>query len=297
MRILITGGSGFLGKPLIRQLIAAKHELIAITRSVPQNSSEGIKWVQSSLLLQPQTLEELKAFNPEVVIHLAWEKIPDFSFETSFENLQNHISFFNKIFTFTSVKKIIVAGSCFECHKKQGVCIESEQAPSGNYFTWAKNSLKDFLLFECLKNNITFAWARIFYVYGPGQRSDALIPVIINSLRDGKAPDIRTPANANDFVYVDDVAAGFKKMVEKDFDSGIYNLGSGTATGVSEILALAEKIIRNDDTLTKLVLKNASGSVADINFWADGTKSKEILGWQPLVSIEYGIRQMLGTHE
>ena len=85
-------------------------------------------------------------------------------------------------------------------------------------------------------------WMRTFYAYGPRQRSTSLVPSILNSLQEGKLPQLRTPLNANDFVYVDDVAEAFSKAVSRDIPSGIYHLGSGVSTPVLEVCRMADRI-------------------------------------------------------
>lgn len=297
MNVLITGGSGFIGKSVIDKLIKGKHSVMALSRTASElqkkNNFENLQWVNSSLLLAPETIALLQDFKPEVIIHLAWEKIPDFSFEISFENLQNHLLFFRSTFKLPSVKKIIVAGSCFEYNKAFGECLESEISISTNYFTWAKNGLRDFLQFECLQRGINLVWARIFYVYGPNQRIGALMPSIIQSLLDKKVPELKKPVNANDFIYVDDVAEGFIKFAERDIISGTYNLGSGTSTPVIEILRIVEKNIQNDEKITNKVLREAKDSIKEIDSWADMGKVQKNLNWRPETSLKEGIRKTI----
>jgi nucleoside-diphosphate-sugar epimerase len=138
-------------------------------------------------------------------------------------------------------------------------------------------------------------WLRIFYVYGPNQRTGSLIPGIIRSLLDGKIPEIKNHANANDFIYSDDVADGLVNLVERDPGSGIYNLGSGRATPVIEILRIIEKNIRNDNRITDRFLQNSEAS-QEINFWADMSKTSQHLNWQPGTSLEEGIRQTINSY-
>ena len=160
MKLLITGASGFIGQHLVKKLIEQGHTILALSRSADlqhvSNNTDKLIYFKSSLELENRALQRIKDFEPDVLIHLAWGKIPDFSFETSFENLQNHIHFFRNIFTVNSLKKIIVTGSCWEYNKKIGICLETDICISSNYFTWAKNSIRDFLQFECLQKNINF---------------------------------------------------------------------------------------------------------------------------------------------
>ena len=297
MKLLITGASGFIGQHLVKKLIEQGHTIFAISRSADlqyvSNNTDNLIYFKSSLELENRTLERIKDFEPEILIHLAWEKIPDFSFETSFENLRNHIHFFRNIFTITSLKKIIVTGSCWEYNKKLGVCTESDICISDNFFTWAKNSLRDFLQFECLQKNINFIWSRIFYVYGPEQRIESLIPSVIESIRNGLMPELKTPSNANDFIYVDDVAEGLLQFAINDISSGIYNLGSGKSMPVIDVVSSIENSLNGNGILSKELLTRTKQSNKDTDFWADMTKTFSTIKWKPRISLAMGVEKMI----
>jgi nucleoside-diphosphate-sugar epimerase len=259
------------------------------------NTEKSLEWINTSLELDETCFQQIKDFKPEAIVHLAWEKIPDFSFETSLHNVNNQVTFFKHICQLSSIKKIIVAGSCFEYNQSFGECLESDICTSTNYFNWAKNTVRDFLQFECFQKKINLIWARIFYVYGPGQRSGSLMPVIIKNLQDGKLPDLRKPFNANDFVYVDDVAEGFSQLLEKEIESGIYNLGSGKSTSVVDVLRMIDKQFNNIETIADQVLTNANQPFKEMDAWANIEKINNSLDWQPSVKMEEGIRKLINS--
>ena len=71
----------------------------------------------------------------------------------------------------SSLKKIIVSGSCLEYGLNQGTHVmKRHRIVPNNYFSWIQNSsILDYLSVYCKKNNMQLVWLRIFYVYGPGQ--------------------------------------------------------------------------------------------------------------------------------
>ena len=298
MKLLVTGATGFIGHYLVKKLIEQGHTILAISRSealASTNEYSGkLQYLKSSLKLENNAIERIKEFEPDVLIHLAWEKIPDFSFETSFENLQNHIAFFRQLFSIASLKKFLVTGSCWEYNKKMGICKESDICMSSNYFTWAKNSLRDFLQFECLQKKINFIWPRIFYVYGPQQRKGSLIPTVIDNIQNGLVPGLKTPSNSNDFIYVEDVAEALMRFALNTVSSGIYNIGKGESTPVIDIVSTIEIFLNSKETLTSALLENTSNStIKGIDFWADMTKTNSALKWQPKTSLVIGIEKTI----
>ena len=288
MKILITGASGFIGLPLLNKLVEQGHELLALTRA-PLKEIKSVTFLKADLSLPSTYLEVISAFQPEVVIHLAWEGIPDFSFKNSKNNLNYSLDLFSHIISLGCCKKIVVSGSCFEFNKFNGECLESYRGFPKDSFTWAKHSLLLWLETECNNSGISLGWLRIFYVFGPRQRSESLVPSIVTNLINGNLPQIKTPKNANDFVYIDDVVEAFSNATIMNFPSGIYNLGSGTSTSILEVCRETEKVILGTDILTRKLENESEDSVVSSNFWANINKSKIYLNWQPSVNLKQGI--------
>jgi len=298
MKLLVTGATGFIGQHLVKSLIEQGHIVLALSRTEELHPADNfpcnLYYLQSSLKLEENAIERIKEFKPDTLIHLAWEKIPDFSFETSFENLQNQIIFFQKIFLVKSLKKIVVTGSCWEYGKKMGICKETDVCVSNNYFTWAKNSLREFLEFESFQKNINFVWSRVFYVYGPKQRKGSLIPSVIEKIQNGLLPELKTPYNSNDFIYIDDVVDGLIQFAVNNVPSGIYNLGNGESVPIIDVVSKIEKKLNGKQILTSSVLENTlQSSLKDTDFWADMFKTFTILKWQPKINLELGIEKSI----
>lgn len=288
MRILVTGATGFIGLPLTRHLVEQGHEILALSRS-PLKSEKSINWLSADLSFPETYQDAIRSFEPEILIHLAWQDIPDFSFEKSENNLNQSLDFFSYIISLGCFKKIIVSGSCFEFNQLNGECLESDKGTPKDNFTWAKHSLRLWLEVECKKEDIKLGWMRIFYVYGPRQRSDSLIPSILNNLQNGKLPHIRTPKNSNDFVFIDDVIEAFSNAISMQYPSGIYNLGSGISTSILEVCRKAEMIVMGSDILSQKLNEETVDTSANIDFWASCIRAEKYLNWQPIIGLEEGI--------
>ena len=96
MKILITGATGFIGLPLMHALVEQGHEILALTRT-PLKEIKSITFLKADLSSPITYYEIVSSFEPEVVIHLAWEGIPNFSFENSKNNLNYSLEFFSYI--------------------------------------------------------------------------------------------------------------------------------------------------------------------------------------------------------
>jgi len=293
MKVLLTGLSGFLGKSLRRQL-PGRHEYIRISRK-RQDRDEDMQILSGDLNSMDDLKDELCRVRPDICVHLAWEGIPDYSFAISYRNLSAGIELFRFLVKECGCKKIVSAGSCWEYGKSFGACREDDPVGSGSYFVWAKRALCDFGMSLAREEKIDFIWLRLFYLFGPGQQGAALIPSIRRSLANGICPELKTPLNAHDFVYVDDAASAFIKSAFNTIPTGVYNVGAGISVPVWRMCEITERLSDKGTSYYKELSKTALPQTAD--FWADTGRSLAVLGWEAEKDIEEGIRDLINQEE
>ncbi|OGZ53126.1 MAG: hypothetical protein A3B25_03250 [Candidatus Ryanbacteria bacterium RIFCSPLOWO2_01_FULL_48_26] len=289
MRIFITGGTGFLGNHVVRELKAKGHDLLLLSRVA--RSRDGVRCVVGNMANVSAWEKELKVFKPEIAIHLAWEDIPKNDKETCVKNLVGGLNCL-RAFGEAGCETVLVAGSDQEYGQTGKKKNEKSPLKPHNMLFAAKAALYLMGTQIAEQYKMNFLWARIFFVYGPGQRSKALIPYLANSLRAGAVPEIKNPYGANDFIYIDDVVRAIRMLVGRKPKSSneIYNIGSGkltpTAEVIREVFSFFKKPVPFFPPKAKMqvVLK---GSYADI------AKIKKDTGWKPKVSVKTGIIKML----
>lgn len=257
MKIFITGGTGFIGKYVVEKLREDKNnELFLLSKDLADIES----WKK-----------EVEDFRPDAAIHLAWEGLPDYSAETSIKNLKYGLDLMNMLAEI-GCKTVLITGTCWEVLPQPF-----------NAMSAAKTALR--LLGEEIakENNMNFIWARLFYVYGPGQREDSLIPFLTKCKKTGNKPEIKTPEAKNDFIYVEDVAEAISMIIKKSKKSAVYDVGSGKLTSVQDVA----KIIFPDFKIQQSENNLADGPLADIS------KIRKEIGWQPKAKIKNGIQGMI----
>ena len=127
-----------------------------------------------------------------------------------------------------------------------------------------------------------------FFVYGPGQRQNSLIPSCYNALKNDADLKIINPLVVNDFVYVSDVANAIRHLIELDNISGIYNIGSGQGKAVWEVVNNIAKAMNLPVIYTDMPSSNVGN-------WAN-TESIIECGWKSEVSLEVGVLQTIKTY-
>lgn len=290
MKIFITGGTGFIGKPLVKNLKRKGHNLLVLSRQA-QKSSANIKFIKGDLN-GSSWQKEVKRFKPDVAVHLAWEGLPDYSAEMSTKNLFNGLKLY-KFLAGIGCKFIFTAGSCAEygLGQQSGKLSEGSPLKAKDAFSVAKNTL-NFLGQEISKERgIKFVWGRIFFCYGPGQREASLIPLLINYAKGGKKPEIDDHDKKIDFIYVEDVAEAIVRILEKAKKSSVYNIGAGKPTSLSKIVKITGKLLGKEKEFEKLISHKSKAKWSD--FYADISKIRKEIGWKPKTDIYDGIRNTI----
>lgn len=291
MRIFITGGTGFIGKHLIPPLLKDGHTLLVFSKHAPPRDMRKLKskqliFLRGDLAHIGRYRNRIRKFRPEVGIHLAWEGYPSDDSVLCERNLAGGLAV-TRLLAEIGCKCMIGAGSCHE-YGEPGVRV-NEESPLRPYNTLyaAKTALCSLGLKIASENNMKLIWLRLFFIYGPGQRSRSLIPHLAASLRAGKRPKFKTPRGGNDFVYVGDIARAFQLVVTRyrKLENGAYNVGSERLTSVAEV---AKRVYAFYGKPAPLPLpKKVFG------FWSNNSKIRKAVGWKPSIGLNQGIKRML----
>ncbi|MBI5570804.1 MAG: NAD(P)-dependent oxidoreductase [Desulfomonile tiedjei] len=289
MRILVTGGSGFIGKHLLPLL--KHHQLLLIGRRDLRVRQPNVAYVQGDLAEAAQWKEAVRRFSPQACIHLAWTGLPDYSLPRCLENFDSSARLI-ELLSDMECQKIFVAGTCWEYGGLQGQVGETDAPHTMNLFASFKTALR--LVGESLTASraVSFIWGRLFFVYGPGQRETSLIPSCYKALKKSQAPKVNNLNAVNDFIHVSDAARAIQALIESPGVSGVFNIGSGTPTKVGEVCQLVSKCLGRANIASETVaLSDGRG------MWADVSLIRAKTGWTPRLSLRAGIEQTLGSWE
>lgn len=292
MRIFVTGGTGFIGRPLIRLLVEQGHCILVLTRSLHKTNVQKIRslqYIQGDLRHLQEIESAVKNFRPEIFIHLAWEGLPDYSLEMCRKNLESSLNTFS-LAVKSGCACILSTGSCWEYAARKGMLKEEDQLDSSSLFPAVKNAIRCIGEAIAHENGLRFYWLRLFFVYGPGQRRRSLIPSILEALSRDEIPRIQTPQNRHDFIFVDDVARAIASVIQRQPKNTVYNVGSGYSTAVEEIIKITCNLMNK--TFDKSIIEKKQVSRIQ-NFWADISLIQKDIGWQSVFDIATGIRTII----
>jgi nucleoside-diphosphate-sugar epimerase len=287
-RILVTGGSGFIGSLLCRRLIGQGASVHAISRRSGDVTANEVKWWQGDLA-HPETVAKLFAqINPDIVFHLASEVTGSRDLQLVQPTLQgNLLSAVNILSAATKqgVKRIVMAGSLEEPDETDA----ATAIPCSPYAAakWASSSYTR--MFHVLYQTPA-TLARLFMVYGPGQKDlRKIIPYVTLSLLRGDAPKLSSGQRPIDWIHVEDVVSGLSALaISRDVEGRTFDLGSGELTTTRQVVEILCEIIGAG-------IKPEFGAIPDRPMErikkANTEHAKRVLGWSPALSLQQGLEQ------
>jgi nucleoside-diphosphate-sugar epimerase len=240
-RFLVTGATGFIGSAVVRHLLENGHDVLAVSGTRPPVlEHSNLEWKQLDLLA-PSEAEFAAAFAKERLthcIHTAW--------------YTNHADYLvhdiNHDWLAASGRvanafagRLVALGTCLEYDVTHvdGPCVEDE-TPLAPQTLYARSKVE---LFEALRQRAgDFAWARVFFVYGPGDREGRLVPNLLAKLEQGETFAPTVGGLRRDYIHVDDLAAQIVRIAQSPV-VGAINTGTGEAPTLSEIVETAARAV------------------------------------------------------
>lgn len=288
MRLLVTGGTGFIGARMLPLL--SNHDVMILSRrndtGAPMRDGSRVRFHCCDLNREDTWKSAIADFKPESCIHLAWDGLPDYSIENCERNFECAKIFLETLIA-TGLKRLVVAGSCWEYGNQRGALAESQTPVQPGQFALSKMRLLSWIDAQSRDHDLGYRWARVFFAYGPGQRSTSLIPSAREAAKKGNLIQLQNPHRVEDFVHVDDVANALKCLLETDIESGIYNVGCGQAHSVGRVASLVAT--RYGITINLPKTPKDEGN----SFWADISKIGKATGWRPKIGLKQGIDHFL----
>lgn len=282
-RLLLTGATGLIGRHCIAPLRTRGFEVIAVSRS----GRGGI----AADLLDPAAMRRVVAdVRATTLLHLAWADGPDRW--TTAANLDWVASTLTLLRAFVAAggRRAVLVGSCAEYDWSHPVLSETTPLDPATLYGAAKARLGQLALAAGPALGLSLAWARPFFVYGPGEPQGRLFGDLIRGLAAGHLVDCTDGEQRRDFLHVDDLGQALAALAASPAE-GAINIGSGRAVAVKDmILTLARQMGRAD--LVKLGAKpRAANDPACIE--ADVTRLRRELRFVPRHDIESGIAEVL----
>ncbi|MEK6760763.1 MAG: sugar phosphate nucleotidyltransferase [Nanoarchaeota archaeon] len=267
-KIIITGDNGLIGRRL-KDSLKEKFDVIGFS-----SNKKNVK-----------NKEDFSDLNGTCIIHLAGlmrGESEQEMFETNVLGTLNALEFCRK----NKAKMIFISSAAVYGNVTSPIREDSLITPK-NFYGLTKLMGENLCESYHKKYGIPVVILRLFNVYGPNQKKGFLVSDIVSQL--GKSEiTLRNPFPKNDFIHVDDVVEAIKRSMKiKTFE--VINIGSGKSFSVKD---LAEKA-----TIGKKTLKFSDNSFSSSDVYADISKAKKILDWEPKINIDDGLKRIVENYK
>ena len=300
MKVIITGGAGFIGSNLAERLVQDGNE-VSIIDNLASGKEENLKTIRGNITFHQESINNdvrdiLKG--AEVVFHTAALPRVQFSIHNPIESHHANINGSLNILKQCSdagVKKFIFSSSSSVYGDQDSLpLIETMKPNPMSPYALQKLAIEHYCkLFYDIYGLKTIN-LRYFNVYGPKQDKESnysnMIPKFIGIIQKDEQPKIYGDGTqTRDFTYVEDVVlanmAAMKSSNKKVFGE-VFNIGSGNRTSVNEIAENISKLLGS-----KINPVYADPIIEPKHTLADVSKAKDLLDWQPNISINAGLKK------
>ncbi len=240
MRIVVTGATGFIGTQLIKELVHHDYQPVAVGRNKSKLDAFHENYGIPTYCIDIKSSEGSwypALRKPDVLIHLAWGSLDDFNSLSHIEvELPAHCSFLKRIIA-DGVKKIVVAGTCFEYGLQEGKLSEDRNTAPLTPYGIAKDVLHRYLIILQQRENFSLVWLRYFYMYGEGQSKKALFSQLDSALSRGDSVfNMSGGDQLRDYLPVKEVARLTSILATQAQESCIFNICSGQPISIRNLV-------------------------------------------------------------
>jgi dTDP-6-deoxy-L-talose 4-dehydrogenase (NAD+) len=213
---------------------------------------------------------------PDVLIHLAWEGLPNYTARFHVDNnLPRHYSFLKNCIV-NGLKNITITGTCFEYGMQEGLLSEDMDTVPANAYAISKDILRKQLEELQQKNQFQLKWIRLFYMYGRGQSPNSLLSQLDSALESGEvAFNMSGGEQERDYLPVEKVGMYIVKIALQEKVTGVINCCSGKPIKVKTFV---ENYLKRRKKQIQLNLGYYPyADYEAMRFWGDNKKLKTII--------------------
>jgi UDP-glucose 4-epimerase len=302
-KILITGGAGFIGSSIIAEYQKFNHEIFVIDNlsfgnrefiDIPDNCFFNI-----NIRDREKVNSVVSSVKPHYILHLAAiHFIPycnQHPFESSDINITGTVNIIEAAKNVKELERLMFASTA-AVYPICDVAVNENVTPSPMDIYGVSKFAGEYICREFhLSTGIPVVVARFFNAFGPNETNPHLIPEIQKQVNEGNRKiKLGNLTPKRDFIHTSDMATALRMLIDKS-ESGfdIFNLGRGEEYSVTEIVEAFERQL--GEKIEIEVEETRVRKVERMHLLADIKKIKEFTGWNPLVSIDEGIRTLLNN--
>ena len=295
MKVLITGGSGFIGSYLVKHLLEQGHEVKVLDLRKPDIEHKKLEFVNKSVM--DELAEDIHGC--DIVYHFAAMLGVDNSdkrpLETMRINLEGSVNVFKSAVE-ANAKRMIYASSS-EVYGEPRELPIGEDSVKGPVSAYGVSKLAAEIYAKAYNHEFgtDIKIVRFFNVYGRGQSNNFVIPIFINKALENKPLKVfGEGSQTRCFTYVEDIAEGVFTVLEKGKTGEAYNIGNNQPTTILELAQTIKAVTGSKSEIIKAGFGRATRLKSrEIEYRIPDISKMKALGWEPKTMVREGIKKIL----
>ena len=282
--VLVTGATGLLGRHAAAALEARGFRVHGLARNQAEHRVD--------LFDSDAVRACLEAVRPSHLLHLAWITEPG-RYWTAPENLEWQSASLDLVRAFHAAggHRAVIAGSCAEYDWEtlpEEPIDEGFPCRPASLYGAAKHALRVAVAALARSRELSYAWGRIFYLYGGPEPAERLVPSVARALLGGEEARCGPGTGRRDFIEARDAGAAFAALVDSDV-SGPVNVASGESHTIAEVAQTIAELVGRPELLRLGALADRPGEPPTLT--ADVRRLREDVGFTPAVALRDGLAE------
>jgi nucleoside-diphosphate-sugar epimerase len=284
MRILVTGGTGFVGKHALEALGGMDLHATHIEEKPPP--IDGVIWHRADLLRDPADV--MRRVQPTHVLHLAWYTVHG-KFWTSEENLR-WVSATIELMRAFRGERFVGAGTCAEYAWEGAEPLNERTTPLApkTLYGVSKDCVRRMLEAHAAARSMSWSWGRLFFLYGPEEHPDRFVASVLGALVRGETARCTHGTQVRDFMHAQDAGRAFAALLLSNVE-GPVNIATGVAVTLRQIAERARALVGKGDVAFGAIPARADDPPFVV---ADASRLKQEVGFAPR-TLDEGLRDIL----
>ncbi len=302
-RALVTGAAGFIGANLVRELATRGSEVHGIVR--PTTDRWRLRELPSSVALHMADLRHesrlerlISHVGPDLIFHLAsGDRLPGSATERlqAIRDTVLATAILLEASASLGYERMVCLGSSLEYGSRNGPLEESQALDPLTSGGVTKAAATILCRQMAVSQSLPLVILRPFHVYGPWESPRKLVPTTITCILDRRPLMLTAPGYRHDFVFVEDVVEACLLCVSSDTSTGdIINIGSGRQVSNEEVVTEIQELMRCQIEVHPG--RFPPRPFDRINWTADITKARRLLGWEPRHNLRAGLQKTIDWH-
>jgi nucleoside-diphosphate-sugar epimerase len=293
-RLLLTGATGFIGSHAVTCAITRGFDVHALCRRMPERPHRGVTYHALDLLERRDLASCVRAIGATHLLHPAWCVTPG-TFWNTRENYRWVSATLDLAAAFVEGggTRIVGVGTGFEYVASDAPCHEerTELCPSSAYAV-SKDATRRLLARLAATDGVSFAWGRVFHLYGPGEHPSRLVASVSRSLLRQEPALCSEGTYIRDFLHVHDTADGLVALTASGVE-GPVNIASGVPVAIRDVVSEVAVQIGTAELVRFGALPARPEPPRQV---ADVSRLRREVGWSPRFDLSSGIADTIAWH-